>query len=61
MTDIERARAKRDLRNALASSLRLSDAECPLCSVSWSLHSVEQVVSHCEALASAQPNHNEGA
>lgn len=50
MTDIERARAKRDLRDGLARSIKLSAEPCPNCEVAWNLHTVERVVACCEAL-----------
>lgn len=50
MTDIERARAKRDLREGLARSIKLSADPCPNCEVAWNLHDVPRVIACCEQL-----------
>lgn len=50
MTDIERARQRKELRHALARSLTLSKEPCPRCGTSWSLHTVTAAISCSELL-----------
>jgi hypothetical protein len=48
--ELARARQRRDLREGLARSIKLSSEPCPACEVAWNLHTVPQVFNCCERL-----------